>query len=131
MPVEHLFKKGVIYMWIVNSFFREAVDLIKQWGYEHADTKCWFKTKCIEGEHYLDDKIGKFNNHPFELCLVGTKGNVNYFEKPMRYCCQSAAIVEPREKKASQKPEKLYRQIEQHWDAPVKIELYARSPQCH
>jgi N6-adenosine-specific RNA methylase IME4 len=128
MPIKHLVRRGVIHMWIVNSCLPEAIEILREWGFEYKDVTCWVKT---DKEGCEKEVVGKFFTHPFELCLFATKGNIDDLCAPIRRNALPGLIVEERPPLASQKPDVVYSRIRHHWKAPLFMEFYARSPQCH
>jgi N6-adenosine-specific RNA methylase IME4 len=34
MPIQHIFKKGIIYLWVIESLIDKGCELMKKWGYE-------------------------------------------------------------------------------------------------
>ncbi len=33
MPVEHIFKKGVCFLWVTNAYLEDGIDIMRKWGY--------------------------------------------------------------------------------------------------
>jgi len=61
-----------IFLWVINSKYRFALDLLEHWGYTLVDEIAWVK-------HTSNSKLAKshgfYLQHAKETCFVGKKGN--------------------------------------------------------
>jgi hypothetical protein len=35
MPIQHIFKRGIIYLWVIESLINKGCELMKKWGYDY------------------------------------------------------------------------------------------------
>ncbi len=101
-----------LFLWTTHTYLQEAFEIIKAWGFKYHVCITW-------------DKGGGWSVCGFhrrtEFCLYAYKGKMN-ISQTGKYI--PTLITEPK-RKHSQKPEIMYKLIEEHTPAP-RIELFAR-----
>ncbi len=43
MPIEHVFLRGVCFMWVIKSAVNVGIQIMKKWGFEYKDLIVWRK----------------------------------------------------------------------------------------
>ena len=81
MPVKHVFKRGICYLWVIESLLDEGIRIMREWGFEYKATNVWVKT---DEDHYVQDFMGRWFLHPYEHCLIGVKGKVDDLAAPFK-----------------------------------------------
>ncbi|KAJ6232296.1 n6-adenosine-methyltransferase catalytic subunit [Anaeramoeba flamelloides] len=94
--------------------------LLVIWGYKHVRTLDWLK---LTKNGIIFKCMGKPENRSNERCLVGIKGDVD-FETDFNFAIEKVIQEQMREK--SQKPDFLYRIVDQAFPDNIKMELFAR-----
>lgn len=106
MPIGKLSKDGFIFIWVINSKYTKAFDLMSRWGYTFVDDITWVK-KTVNRR--MGKGHGYYLQHAKETCLVGHKGQ----DPPgTRHNILSDVIYAER-RGQSQKPDELYGMIEE------------------
>eukprot|EP00033_Pygsuia_biforma_P002641 GCRY01002921.1.p1 GENE.GCRY01002921.1~~GCRY01002921.1.p1 ORF type:complete len:281 (+),score=36.26 GCRY01002921.1:124-966(+) len=118
IPFNKLSNDGYIFIWVINSRYQKAFDLMKSWGYKFVDDISWVKTTI---NRRMAKGHGFYLQHAKESCLVGVKGN----PKGMQLNKLRDTIFSGR-RGQSQKPEEIYRLIEQFWPNGNFLEIFAR-----
>lgn len=103
----------VLFMWGTNPKLREAIELIKAWGFEYKTSACWVKDQIGMG-YYFRQK--------HELLLVATKGNLQLPDENKR---PESVFHAPRTEH-SEKPDIAYEIIEKMYPDFKKLEMFAR-----
>lgn len=103
----------VLFLWIVDWAFQEAVELLDAWGFRHKSSLVWVKPSIGPGV---------WVRHRHETLWIATKGNPGPPDPEER--CDS--VIEAPRGPHSQKPEESYQRIEQMYPHLSKVELFAR-----
>lgn len=103
----------VLFLWIVDWRFHEAIELLKAWGFQFKASLIWVKPSIGPGI---------WVRHRHETCLLAIKGNASPPDPEDR--CDS--VIEAPRGRHSEKPEELYRRIERMYPDLPKLELFAR-----
>ena len=106
-------ENAVIFMWATNPKLNEALELLKEWGFEYKTNMVWNKDKFgtgwwVRGQH--------------ELLLIGTKGKVRTPPVHLR----PSSVIKAQRTKHSKKPE-IYDMIENMFPKQKYLELFARN----
>jgi len=121
LEVGCLSKRGLIFLWVVNSQLELGLECLSKWGYAYIDKITWIKKTC---RNNLAIGPGFTFLHSTEICLVGRKSSAERFEFIRR---ASNDIIFEEVKRKSQKPTALYHIIEQMAPGASKVELFARN----
>lgn len=109
-------KDALLFLWSTSPHLNEAVDLIRQWGFEWATVGFVWDKKAVNPGFYTMSQC--------ELCLIGKKGRI---PKP-RGARNIRQFVSERRTSHSTKPEEVRRRIEAMFPMQRKVELFARRP---
>eukprot|EP00002_Diphylleia_rotans_P032540 TRINITY_DN6846_c0_g1_i1.p1 TRINITY_DN6846_c0_g1~~TRINITY_DN6846_c0_g1_i1.p1 ORF type:complete len:433 (+),score=98.78 TRINITY_DN6846_c0_g1_i1:44-1342(+) len=93
MPIPSLQTDGFIFIWVINSRYAYAVNLMRKWGYHMVDDIVWVKRTV---NRKLAKGHGFYLQHAKENCLVGKKVNTSNSTS-----CLIQKIANPRYKLAS------------------------------
>lgn len=109
----------VLFMWATYPMMREALEVIKAWGFEYKSIAFqWIKLNRKNGKPFYG--LGRWTRGNTEPCLIATKG------KPKRISASVFQIIESPLRKHSQKPDEARDKIIQLVGDLPKIELFAR-----
>ena len=112
-------KNCVLFMWATYPMLREALEVIKAWGFEYKSIAFqWIKLNRKNGKPFYG--LGRWTRGNTEPCLIATKG------KPKRISASVFQIIEAPLRKHSQKPDEAREKIVQLVGDLPKIELFAR-----
>ena len=120
MPIETLASEDCcLFLWCINPMLPEALNLIKQWGFEYKTVAfTWVKRNKIADSWFWG--LGYWTRANAELCLLATKGN------PKRVSKGVHSLVETRIQEHSKKPDIVRDRIVQLCGDLPRIELFAR-----
>jgi N6-adenosine-specific RNA methylase IME4 len=104
----------ILMMWAPACKVDEAMRLMKAWGFTYRTCAVWVKDKVGMGHWFRTQH---------EMLLLAIKGNPPTPPPEKRF---SSVINAPRPQQHSEKPDKVYRLIEQMYPRFEKIELFAR-----
>ena len=124
LPVRELQTDGFIFIWVINAKFRFALSLLEYWGYELVDEIVWIKQTV---NRRMAKSHGFYLQHAKETCLVGRKGK---HPKSMVGGIASDVIYSIR-RGQSQKPEEIYKYIEQLVPNGHYLEIFGRRNNLH
>ena len=124
LPVRELQTDGFIFIWVINAKFRFALSLLEYWGYELVDEIVWIKQTV---NRRMAKSHGFYLQHAKETCLVGRKGK---HPKNMVGGIASDVIYSIR-RGQSQKPEEIYKYIEQLVPNGHYLEIFGRRNNLH
>jgi len=102
-----------LFLWTVNKYLKESLDIMKEWGFKYSTTIVWCKKPNGIG-------FGGTFSLTTEYLLFGVKGKV---ESSKRH--DTTWWLEKRGKH-SVKPNKFRRIIEESFPSDNKLELFAR-----
>jgi len=118
IPINLVQSSGFIFIWVINSRYSFALEMMKLWGYTFVDDITWVKS-TVNGR--LAKGHGFYLQHAKETCLVGRKGqNDNYRENI------ASDVIVAKRRGQSQKPEEIYNLIEQLVPDGNYLEIFAR-----
>jgi len=110
---------GYLFIWTINSKFKDCFKLMTIWGYEFCDEICWakesLKGKLIKGN-------GFYLQHAKESCLIGKKGNPRKSEKGK----EIGDCIFSKRRGQSQKPDEIYEMIETLVPDGYYLEIFGR-----
>jgi len=114
MPITNLLNENcVIFLWATAPKLREALEVIKAWGFEYKTHMIWDKE--IIG-------MGYWFRGQHELLLVATKGQVSVPDPNIR----ASSVYKEKRTSHSKKPNYFYSLIEKYFPNGKYLELFAR-----
>ena len=123
LPIEKISDKdSIIFLWATFPQLREALEVIKAWGFEYKTVGfVWIK---VNPNQPLKEffGIGYYTKSNAEICLLGTKGNAHKLVKSNSI---SQVIATPK-LRHSEKPQQARDKIIQLVGDLPRIELFAR-----
>ena len=102
-----------LYMWVVNNFLLEGIEVMKAWRYQPITNFVWVKDSI---------GLGHYSRSQHEILLFGRKGRAMV---PEPSSLHSSVVHAPR-MKHSAKPHEFYDLIESTSPGPY-LELFARN----
>lgn len=123
MPIPLLQAQGFLFIWVINSRYTFALEMMEVWGYTLVDDITWVKS-TVNGR--LAKGHGFYLQHAKETCLVGWKGDPTSqaHAQVQRNIASDVIIAERRGQ--SQKPEEIYHLIEELVPNGKYLEIFAR-----
>ena len=100
----------VLWLWTTNSHLPDALEIIKEWGFQYKTLLTWVKNRIGTG-HWLRGRT--------EHCIMAVKGH------PVINLSNQATVIHAPVREHSQKPDEFYRLVETLC-LGSKIELFAR-----
>lgn len=121
LNVNGISDKGcVLFMWATFPNLREALDLVRAWGFEYKTVAfVWVKMRN-NMEEPRGDGLGFYTNSNAEIVLLGKKGKLERKSKKVKQI-----ILAPK-RGHSKKPDEVYSRIEEIYGEIPRIELFAR-----
>ena len=107
-------ENSILFMWATSPKLREALALVRAWGFSYKTCAVWDKKKIGMGYYFRQQH---------ELVLVATRGNLELPDEGKR---PPSVISAPRGEHSS-KPAKLYEVIETMYPGCNKLEMFARN----
>lgn len=104
---------AVLFLWATQPKIREALQVIKDWGFEYRTGAVWVKDKIGMGYYFREQH---------ELLFVAKKGDMSV---PPPEARPSSVIRAPRTKH-SQKPKKVHKIIEKMYPRDRYLEIFGR-----
>ena len=112
LPVEKIAdNNSVLFLWVTVPLLHEAFCVLTEWGFEYKTAIFWRKIMSLGMGFWFRGQV--------EICLVGIRGEVRAFRS------QRPNFVQTKAGRHSEKPEEIYRIIEEVGLEP-RIELFAR-----
>jgi N6-adenosine-specific RNA methylase IME4 len=105
---------AVLFLWATSPKLREALDVVRAWGFEFRTTMAWIKDSIGMG-HYVREQ--------HELLLIARRGDMPVPEPESR---PASALYAPRGKHSA-KPEEFYKLIEAMYPGRLYGEIFARN----
>ena len=105
--------QALLYLWAVNSFLPQALEVIDAWGFTYATNYAWVKDRW---------GLGHWNRTQHELLLVATRGEVS----PPAEGRRASSVIHAARRRHSQKPAELYELLERLHPQTSRLELFAR-----
>jgi N6-adenosine-specific RNA methylase IME4 len=116
-PLPPLAADCTLFLWRVASMPREALDVMRAWGFTPKTEIVWLK-RTATGKRWFG--MGRTVRAEHETCLVGARGR--YVTKSKREYSTFEAVASRRH---SEKPVEFYDLVERLRDGPY-VELFAR-----
>lgn len=109
----------VLFLWSTSPFLREAIELMKRWGFEYKTVAfVWAKTRSKGSFARL---LGRWTMGSCEYVLLGTKGN------PKRIQKNTYQLLVEEHASHSLKPNTIRKRIVALMGDVSRIELFARN----
>lgn len=105
-------------MWATFPKIREALDVVKAWGFEYKTVGFVWIKKNKNGGNFFG--VGWYTKSNAEICLIGVKG------KSPKVSNSISQIIEAVRGKHSKKPEIIRAKIVEFAGDIPRIELFAR-----
>ena len=113
-PVQEKFAdNAVLFLWAPQPKIREALQVIKDWGFDYRTGAIWVKDKFGMGYHFREQH---------ELLFVAKRGDM---PAPPPKARPSSIIKAPRTNH-SKKPKKVYRIIQKMYPRDRYLEIFGR-----
>jgi len=119
LPIPILQDNGFLFIWVINSKYRLALQMMEKWGYKLVDDITWVKmtvNRRIARGH------GFYLQHAKETCLVGLKGDPPAGSS--KAVCSD--LIFSMRRGQSQKPEEVYEYAEKLVPNGHFLEIFAR-----
>ena len=118
-----------LYLWVTNNYFQDGLKVMEAWGFRYVTMITWVKAEKDLYDNYKlqNPGLGQYYRGLTEHCLFGVKGRLPYKTKDGKRQQGCTALLAPRTKKHSQKPEEMRDMIERV-SYPPYVELFARKP---
>ena len=116
IPFGLLVEDGFLFIWVINSKLRQALDMITAWGFTLADSIDWVKQTV---NRRLAKSHGFYLQHSKESLLVCVKGNPR---RAVDVVLSDVILAERRGQ--SQKPTELYELIEEFIPNGAYLEIF-------
>ena len=120
MPLQYVQDNGFLFMWVIAARLMDGIKMMRNWGYNVIQTINWVKVSRTG--RYMPSN-GYYFQHNKETLLVGLKGNMPEGTNTQAF---SSLIVAQREVRQSQKPEDIYKIIEEMCPGMMYLEVFAR-----
>ncbi len=120
LPVKDLCKNdAVLFLWSVPPLLREALDVMKSWGFQYKTVAfVWIKLNS-DGRPFKG--LGNFTRSNAELCLLGIK------KKGLKVKSHKISqVIQTAREIHSKKPCIVYSHIEELYGNVERLELFAR-----
>jgi len=115
---------GIVFMWVTGRAMELARRLFATWGYRQVDEVIWLKTNQLQ-RVIRTGRTGHWLNHSKEHCLIGVKGDLSTWDRPVNMNVDCDVLVaEVRE--TSRKPDEIYSIIERLCPGGRKLEIFGR-----
>lgn len=123
-----------LYLWCTNNFLKDALEVMKSWGYEYKTMITWIKghveNTLFSKENYVTIKfdtigLGQYFRGMTEHCLFGVRGNIPYKIIDGKRQ-QGKTMVIASKKEHSKKPKEIRKMVEKV-SYPLFIELFSRN----
>jgi len=117
LPIPKLQDNGFLFVWTVNQYLPDTLQMISIWGYTLWKQIVWIKI-CNHSKK-LKTTPGRYFSHATEKCLVAYKGNCDLN-------IQLPEVIEAKVTGQSEKPLEMYAMIEQCWPMGFYLEIFGR-----
>jgi N6-adenosine-specific RNA methylase IME4/ParB-like chromosome segregation protein Spo0J len=101
----------ILWLWGVDCYLKETLDIIEAWGFERKATLIWAKDKM---------GLGKWLRNKHEYCFLAVKG------KPIFNGESTTTILEAPRGKHSEKPQEFYDLVGKTCQYNTKLDYFAR-----
>ncbi|KAJ3103705.1 hypothetical protein HK100_004158, partial [Physocladia obscura] len=124
MPIEILQKNGYIFIWVINTKYVKAFEMLEKWGYTYCDDVTWVKRTV---NRRMAKGHGYYLQHAKETCVVGYKGDVVFPSTDFHDGGGVGSDVIYSERRGqSQKPTEMYELIEKLVPNGKYLEIFGR-----
>ncbi len=106
---------AVLFLWATAPKLREALDVMKWWGFEYKTNAVWDKGRI---------GMGYWFRGQHELLLVGVRGKYS----PPQAKVRIPSVISSRREQHSKKPDLVASYIRRCFPEAKRIELFARGP---
>jgi len=106
-------ENSILFLWATNPKLREALEVLRAWGFEYKTNLVWVKDKIGTGYYFRGQH---------ELLLVGKKGELPVPEEADR----PSSVLMANRTEHSHKPTEVYALIEKMYPNHKYLELFAR-----
>ncbi len=121
LPVKEItYEDCALFLWTTDAHIPEALEVIKAWGFKYITVAFIWSKKTNTGKQIAT--LGAWTMKNCELCLLATKGQMLKFKTANNIY----QLVEAERTTHSTKPEEVRKRIEQLFNLPLRIELFAR-----
>lgn len=121
LPVENIADKNcILFMWATFPNLPEAINLIKDWGFEYKTTGFVWVKMTNDMREPRGDGLGFYTNSNAEIVLIGTRGKFVRNKKNVKQI-----ILAPKQGHSKKPSEIRDRIVDLCGDLP-RIELFAR-----
>jgi site-specific DNA-methyltransferase (adenine-specific) len=123
LPIRNLAdEKCILFMWATYPMLREALEVIKEWGFEYKTVAfTWLKTYPVKRLDFVFG-VGYYTKSNAEVCLLATKGEAHKLVKSNSV----SQVIVTIKTKHSEKPQEARDKIVQLVGGLSRIELFAR-----
>ncbi len=127
-PLPELARDCHLFLWVVAAMPREALDVVKAWGFTPKSEIIWLKTTKHGKRHF---GMGRHVRAEHERCIIATRGNPQVRLRNVRSTFRAPVprypLGHPKEGHPihSAKPEKFYDIVSALCEGPY-AELFAR-----
>eukprot|EP01023_Acetabularia_acetabulum_P012935 TRINITY_DN16121_c0_g1_i2.p1 TRINITY_DN16121_c0_g1~~TRINITY_DN16121_c0_g1_i2.p1 ORF type:complete len:295 (+),score=58.56 TRINITY_DN16121_c0_g1_i2:87-971(+) len=119
LPIQKLQQNGFLFVWVINTKYKFALDMLEKWGYEIVEEIVWVKV-TVNGR--LARSHGFYLQHAKEVCLVGKRGE----NPPNTNSGVLSDVIVAERQGQSQKPGEIYELIEELVPGGRYLEIFAR-----
>eukprot|EP00013_Stygamoeba_regulata_P029050 CAMPEP_0177655268 /NCGR_PEP_ID=MMETSP0447-20121125/14855_1 /TAXON_ID=0 /ORGANISM="Stygamoeba regulata, Strain BSH-02190019" /LENGTH=306 /DNA_ID=CAMNT_0019159133 /DNA_START=35 /DNA_END=952 /DNA_ORIENTATION=+ len=110
---------GFLFIWVINSRYAFALEMMENWGYELVDDIAWVKSTV---NRRLAKGHGYYLQHAKETCLVGRrKGSTAVVHGDI-----GSDVIFAQRRGQSQKPEEIYHLVEKLVPNGRYLEIFSR-----
>jgi len=118
LPVARSEPDVVLFLWCVESMQRDALDVVRAWGFVEKTSLIWEKLTSSGKAHF---GMGRILRASHERCIVAVRGKCPPAARNVR--SRFAAPVG----RHSAKPDAFYELVERLYPDAVKHEMFARA----
>lgn len=109
-----------IFMWTTDAHIKEAIELMKSWGFKYSTVAFVWSKRSINGKELYT--LGAWTLKNCEICLLGTRGKMLQYKKSN----QVKQLIKAERTKHSKKPDIVREKIVEIFGELPRIELFAR-----
>lgn len=109
-----------LFLWSTDAHLKEAIETIEYWGFKYITVAFVWEKQTCNGKVVAN--LGAWTMKNYELCLLGTKGNMLKYKKRNNIYQK----VEAERTQHSKKPSKVRDNIFELFGDLHRIELFAR-----
>ena len=111
-------ENAILFLWTTGPFLQESFKIIEAWGFKYKTLGFgWTK---LNQDKSLFMGLGNYTRSNFEICLIGTKGNLKIEDHNVKNVIISKRLLH------SEKPQIIRDLIDKMFPTGNRIELFAR-----